>query len=93
MYGRRRQANKGNLYITGACADVWKRMRQLVYELTLLSFSLSLSLLLSLSRAAQFVSVSFGLARSVPFGLAFAIPFGFVLVFRSIRILPPFHLV
>ena len=55
-----------NLYITRACADVWKGTRQLVYELTVLSFSLSLlplSLSLSLSlRAARFVSVSFGLA-------------------------------
>ena len=93
MCGRRRQAGGRNLYITRACADVWKGARQLVCELTVLSFSLffSLSFSLSLSRAVRFVSVSFGLALSVPFGLAFAVPFGFVLVFRSIWILPPFH--
>ena len=53
-----------NLYISRACADVWKGMRQLVYELTVLSSSLSLlPLSLSLSfRAVRCVSVSFGLA-------------------------------
>ena len=68
----RRQADGGNLYITRACADVWKGTRQLVYELIVLSFSLFLSLSLSLptSRAVQFVSVPFGLAFAVPFGLA-----------------------
>ena len=74
MCGRRRQADGGNLYITRACTDVWnlKGTRQLVYELIVLSFSLFLSLSLSLptSRAVQFVSVPFCLAFAVPFGLA-----------------------
>ena len=72
MCGRRRQADGGNLYIIRACADVWKGTRQLVYELIVLSFSLSLST----PCAVQFVSISFGLAFAVPFGLAFAVPFG-----------------
>ena len=38
-----------NLYITRPCADIWKGMRHLVYELIILSFSLSHSLSLSLS--------------------------------------------
>ena len=38
-----RQANERSLYITSACANVWKGTRQLVYELIVLSFSLSLS--------------------------------------------------
>ena len=71
MCGRRRQADGGNLYIIRACADVWKGTRQLVYELIVLSFSLSLST----PCAVQFVSISFGLAFAVPFGLAFAVPF------------------
>ena len=83
MYGRCRQADGGNLYIARACAGVWKGTRQLVYELIVLSFSLSPSLSPSTSRAVRFVSV--------PFGLAFAVPFGFVLVIRPIRIVPPFH--
>ena len=78
MCGRRRQADGGNLYIARACADVWKGTRQLVYELIVLSFSLSLSLPLSLStpRAVRFVSIPFGLAFAVPFGLAFVVPCG-----------------
>ena len=85
MCGRRRQADGGNLYITRACADVWKGTRQLVYGLIVLSFSLFLSLSLSLptSRAVQSVSVPLGLAFAVPFGLAFAVPFGLAL--RSTR--------
>ena len=70
MCGKRRQADGRNLYITRACADVWKGTRQLVYELIVLSFSLPLSLPLSLFRVVRFVSVSFGLAFAVPFGLA-----------------------
>ena len=89
MCGRRRQADGKNLYITRACADVWKGTRQPVYKPTVLSSSLSLSL--STSRAVRFVSVPFGLAFAVPFGLALAVPFGFVLVFRPIRVVPPFH--
>ena len=76
MCGRRRQADGRNLYITRACADVWKGTRQLVYELIVLSLSLPLSLSLSLFRAVRFVSVSFGLAFAVPFGLAFVVPCG-----------------
>ena len=68
-----------NLYITRACADVWKGMRQLVYELTILSFSPSLSL----SRAVQFVSVSFS--------LAFLRPIRSCPRVRSIRTEPPLH--
>ena len=102
MCGRRRQADGGNLYKTRACADVWKGTRQLVYELTVLSFSLSFSLSLSLplSRAVLFVLrlIRSCLLRSirfrprVPFHSDFAsVPLGLVLVFRSIRILPPSH--
>ena len=77
--GRQRWSN---LYITRACADDWKGTRQLVYELTVLSFSLSVAL--SLSRVVRFVSVSFGLAlRSIRFCPRV----------RSIRIVPPFRLV
>ena len=81
--GRPEAEGKGerNLYITRACADIWKGTRQLVYELTVLSFSLSLSL--SLSPALCGLSPSHSVSPSVSFG--------FVLVFRCIQIVPLFH--
>ena len=84
MCGRRRQAGGRNLYITRACADVWKGTRQLVYELIILSFSFSLSLSLSLSvpRCAVCLRlVRSCLLRSIRFCPRV----------RSIRIVPPFH--
>ena len=54
---------RGNLYITRACADVWKGTRQLVYELIILSFFPSLSLL---SLSLPCCAVCLRLIRSRP---------------------------
>ena len=69
------------MYITRACADVWKGTRQLVYELTILSFSPSPSPSLSLSPALCGLSPSHSVLSSCPFHSDCAsVTFGFVLV-------------
>ena len=81
--GRQR---RGNLYITRACADVWKGTRQLVYELIILSFSLSLS------PALCGLSPSHSVSPSVPFGFVLvSVPFGLCLRYIRFSLRVPFH--
>ena len=97
--GRSEVEGKGgmNLYIIRACGDVWKGTRQLVYKLTILSFSPSLSLSLYPALCGLFQSHS--VSPSIPFGIVLvSVPFGLCLGpirscprVRSIRTLLPLH--